>query len=108
MLFIFFVLLGGLGYKAPRLRPLPSKERAKAQRSPILHTSCQYDTPPLPPTVSVYDIIYIKRTKVCASQGAKSKNTVPIHYKTLAPCSTLRSVQYDLGSHFFAEKSWEQ
>ena len=48
----------GLGYKAPRLRPLPSKERAKAQRSPILRASCQYDTPPPPPAVSEYDIIY--------------------------------------------------
>jgi|GEM_PF-4126924 len=43
--------------------------------------------------LSACTTLYIERTKVCASQGAKSKNTVPIHYKALAACPTILSLQ---------------
>jgi len=80
----------GLGYKAPRPRPLPSKERAKAQRIPILRVSCQYDTPPPPTAVSEYDIIY-QAHEGMGEQRSEEPGYRLIHYKTLAPRLTIRS-----------------
>jgi len=80
----------GLGDKDPHPRPLPSKERAKAQRSPILRVSCQYDTPSPPPAASEYDIIY-QAHEGMREQGSEEQGYCPTHYKTLAPCHTLHS-----------------